>query len=361
MATSYIERLIWKFFKDRVFGGFWVFLHIYIAPFVLIICVALMFNILTSKATILIVGMSIGLISIGLIFHDRIISSREGALLLLSIVLLSFLLSRVPQHLLLYMLQATTPIIMFSWFIFNSVVFIIHLCDFFASTGGLYLLVGSDEDRVFLHPLPVVLLLPYSIAVFLFLHDIRILILMSTPYLTIILIFTVARGLKRVIRSSLSIYSLVAMYPLISYLTYTRGSINIYFWAAISIISTLFVVQSHARKVVMSDKKNRPTCLVYALLGILLYIAYLLISPTRPLEPIELYDLWWLLSLTSMLLAPILALSIIRLCGKMEYYISRSKVGLPQLFRETLIILGKKLKDEVGKYFMEGLFGLFSR
>jgi len=161
----------------------------------------------------------------------------------------------------------------------------------------------------------------------------------------------------RPVRSALSIYSISTIYPAIGFVM-GFGRSNLAFWVVIAILSTLFTAQQYARRVA-TDKKA-PTYLVYMLLGFLLLVCYVLVSPLRGLE--EIYSIWLTFSITAIGIAPIIALIFIVASGKRKYYLERDRIGFPQLLKETLIILGAKfkdvMKDYLAKVVLSRLFGV---
>ena len=155
MPASYIERLIWKYLKENVFGGFKGFVDRSTVALTILVSTLLAYEYIfrvRPQTTIIIATL---LIIIGITMWKRPIKAKTSILLagiLGSIWALSLYLNlnidyayMDPKYLLCITLLA--------WYLFNSSIFIVQTTDFFASTAGIVILYGSDKDRVFLSPL----------------------------------------------------------------------------------------------------------------------------------------------------------------------------------------------------------------
>jgi len=299
---------------------------------------------------------SLVLILLGTLFYKYPVDVKVSvgvAIILILFPLASTLLTLyvLPSVIIIYIVYVA----IFLWFIVNSVMFIVQLCDFFVSTGGLYLLLGSDEKRVFLYPIPLIAISIYVLFIIRYVGTVfpRIIFALA-PLVPIVLIHSAAKNMGRPVRSALSIYSISTIYPAIGFVV-GFGRSNLAFWAVITILSTLFTAQQYARKAV-ADKKT-PTYLVYMLLGFLLLVCYVLISPLGGLE--EIYGIWLTFSITAIGVAPIIALIFIVISGRKEYYLERDHIKFPQLLKETLIILGAKFKDIMKDYLTKMVLSRF--
>ena len=347
LSASYVERLLWIFFRDRVFGGFRVFVAKHVVPYTLATILVISTGLLLGPDPTYIIIPSLILIAFGAIFYRRPISmsmSISISTILVAVPLLSIIVKPYvfPSWAIVYVIYT----LIFLWFILNSTMFIVQLCDFFASTGGLYLLLGSDRNRVFLYPIPIIVVSAYLLFIVWYMDMVfPDIVLALAPVIPILLIHSLAKGMGRPVRSALSIYTLSIIYPAIGFVVgFGRG--NLAFWAVITIISTLFTAQQYARRAVAG--RSTPTYLACLLLGFLLIICYIIGSQLGSLA--EIYNIWLMLSAASLGLAPIISLLFIIASGRKEYYMERDRMGLPQLLKETIVILGAKFKDIMKDY-----------
>ncbi len=363
MRASYIERLIWRFFKRQVFGGFNVLLNRRVIPVTLFLLFVPIYEYLIGPTPSATITVSISLMAIGIILAHRPIGALESAVISSYVFFSWCLIAYYCPEIVIssFFLDKVILMIVFLWFVFNSTMFVMQMWDFFASTGGLYLLLGSDKDRIFLYPLPHAIYVIVAIYVsikYLGLHSIYVYIGVAAPLVPIALIHTVTRNMGRIIRAALSIYIIVATYTAFVSLAGDKASSSYIFWTILCLLSMLFTIQKHARKAITRESNDkRPVFLVYLILGFTLMAIQLFISP--PMKSTDMIKTWHILSLLAATVAPILALVTIHLSGKLDYYIERDNFTTIMLIKETMNILGKKVLKEIGKTRMRDILSMF--
>ena len=362
MGASYIERLIWRFFKDKVFGGFRVLVHRYVFPVLIFAVFILLYEYFVAPNVVAIFFVSLLLMITGLLFAKRVINPYHVAIILALSLSIWFFPMYFDLHFPLiedYIDTIAMPIL-FVWFLFNSTVFVVQMFDFFASTGGLYLLLGSDEDRVFLSPIPQIIFIATIVYVLYRFPTVSIyylMVAMIAPLISLILIYTVARSKGRIVRAALSIYTIMAVYSAFVFLTRIGTGVNVVMWALLCMLSTLFTIQQHARKAVKEGERGVvPTFFVYLLIGFILMVAHIL-SPMS-VATSNILVIWWILSMIAIIVAPIAAYLIAIYNGKMEYYVKRNKFTAMTLLKETMQVLGKKAIEELKKISIKNLFSM---
>jgi len=247
---------------------------------------------------------------------------------------------------------------LFGWFLFNMTVFIFHMHEFFASTGGLFLLVGSDKNRTFLAPIPHVACIAATTYIFwksTQISTIGLVYFVVALLLPLILIHSILSRSGRIPKAAFSIYTLMVVYSIFRY-AYTIGmGINLVYWGIIALISTLFSAQKLAFRVTVKEKASiTPTYFALSMLGVLLLMSYILI-PSKVSESIFLA--WWDYSILSLILAPILFLLYARVSGRLYYYIKRNDFTIMTLLKEATAILGKVAFEQIKQYILSKTLG----
>lgn len=344
MPASYVERLIWRFVKERILAGWRLFLVTESLPATLV-AVALC----TLKFTIgvRLLAPALVLLVVGVVLYHRTISVSLSAVLsavCVGVLLVSAPLTPIEPTL----LNAIAISALLGWFTFNAAVFLLQATEFFASTAGLYLLLGSDRERIFLSPLPQLICVSGLLAGLLLLAEdpTRSALLTLAFSLTLAAMYTPGRLRNRIVRASLSVFSLLLLYALFVTLTgagLVQGAVT---WGVLGVLSTLFTVQSHALRAAERRRGDsvqlRATGSVYAMLGIVLLVLDFALSHST-CSSLS----WWDLSLASFALAIPVFLSYITASGRLNYYVQRDSTPLLALVRETISALGRFVLDEL--------------
>ena len=82
---------------------------------------------------------------------------------------------------------------LFIWFSMNTMILVHQSAEFFASTAGLLLMYGSDENRIFLSPLPQLLLVSVigiSIYAFTKFHDFLFIAYLLAGFISLIFMYS---------------------------------------------------------------------------------------------------------------------------------------------------------------------------
>ena len=337
LPASYVERLIWHFFKTRVFGGLSLFIHRCVFVETILVIAVLVLEVIGPTRWIPL-AVSVLLLLSGLIAPRRAPTLRDSLIIagIAVLIVVGALLGIRPP--LIPPMYAVLGIV-FLWLLFNAAVFLVQMWDFFASTGGLYMLLGSDKNRVFLSPIPQILCtLVVAITAWRIIGNITIvLILGAIAVLVPVILLYMCGRYGRILRAGLSIYILVATYTAMGPIFGLSAYQSMLLWSAIVAMSTLFTVQQHALRLSRRlDGKTHPTMFTYAMLGVLLLVSYMLLV----LPAGELLAEWWLISSASMAVAPLVALTYVSKTGRIKYYVRRDNVDFWTLLGETTKILG---------------------
>ncbi len=301
------------------------------------------------------------LIIISLVFGKKKASIKlEFLLTVFAGIILSLYMINAPRHLIHFLpsylygiisspraIFSCTLIVIFLWLLFNAVLLIIQFAEFFSSTAGLYALLGSDESRVFLTPLPQLLLVTILT---IGLYEIWIQEINNGIYITalaLVLTFSLVSTKKygRIVRSAIGFFIFYASYITLGFYFSTSVQQNIIVWVIITVLSVLFIAQNRAIKFI-ATRAAEPDASIYGLLGMVMIIIYYIASFSNGQEAIT---LWWLLSLFAVTIAPLIFLSYSLITNRMKYYVERNKISTIQLFSEMSLILGKVVLTEFSK------------
>ncbi|MHA1617415.1 MAG: hypothetical protein ACTSX9_08940 [Candidatus Njordarchaeales archaeon] len=251
-----------------------------------------------------------------------------------------------------------TSLVIFGWLIFNAVILLEQFSEFFASTAGLYALLGSDEYRIFLSPLPQLCLLGiFLLGLTKFFSGalIESLILFLLAIVPATILFMVKKY-GRIVRSAIGIFVLYIFYIALGFYTRAGANQNIIVWSIVTILSMVFIAQSRALKF-SGTSKEQPDMSVYGLLGMILLVAHYILSFS---DVSGLVIEWWLLSSLAVLVAPMVFLVYSYASGRLRYYVERNRVSTIQLFSEMTLILGRVVLTELSKAISRKLLEYFS-
>lgn len=353
MPASYIERLVWKYFKENVFGGFRGFVDRNTVALTFLVSVLLAYEYAFKVRLQITILIAVSMITLGLILWRKPIQVKVSATLaiILGGIWLSLLyfgfdidLGIVDPKL---MLVAT----LLAWYLFNSSLFIVQMTDFFASTAGIIILYGSDKDRVFLSPL----ILLSAVA----LVGIAAWRLLATPYefalsiapTIIALVFTylVFRGKGRILRSAFGMFVFVAISSTIGFVMGFGATGNATMWIIITVFSLLFAIQKHTRTLVKEKRVGMKFGFV-TFLGLILLILHLLITPEYT-AAISIREIW-ILSILAVIFAPIVATAYLYAARKVAYYVRRNRFTWKTILQEVAVALGTMAVREIANIAM---------
>jgi len=364
MPASYIERLIWKFVREQILEGFLIFLSKPVFPVTLAICMIIFlkwyFNQLFLEALII----AFMLIVIGIIGYKRAVNIIVGVILSIMIIIyfVSKILFKIPTFFVLEMrLFEVGMLTLLGWLIFNSSMLIIQLWEFFASTAGLYLFLGSDKKRIFLSPFPQILAsisIPMMFLKAPNLSLIDICLILSPLLSTFIALYGITKDWGRIVRGGLSIYLIVVAYSLLGYIAQLGAVYATSFWVIISILSLLFSAQKYSRTKLDGNREYKITYFAYAVIGITLLAFVLFFSPNSEYS-LSVID-WWRLSLVAITIAPIVSIVYIQKSGRLEYYIKRDSLSIFDLIKESIIAVGRISLEELKKVFLRKISEFFT-
>ena len=358
MGASYLEKLIWNFFENRFFKGFTVFVKAENLPLSIFIIFSIPLYFLGLFELVPLMLFSLLLVGIGILLRN----SRQTVIASSFLATAGFLFATVynffkiiisiPYEFFFYL----ALLMLLVWFSLNTIILVHQSAEFFASTAGLILMYGSDENRIFLSPLPQLLLvgvIGISIYAFTKFYDSIFLVYLLAGLISIIFMYSL-KG--KPIRSAFSIFSFFLLYSLISsYYNYGR-SLNTVYWAILTIFSILYLTQIRARKAV--GEKKETLFLMSSLYGFML--ALILIVSRIMVNP-ELIKAWIFLSALSYLISTLLVVTYLKVTGRLAYYVERSKLDLKQLLLEATLIVGKKAAGSIVEIALKGVSKLFGR
>jgi len=353
LPASYFEKLFWSFIKNRFFGGVILFLKLDVLPLTIMVPVIIILEYYFKFQPIIVPIYALILMLIGFLTKNikiRFIYSLVLSLILLGLFIVSyigFLSYDVSNLLALSAYQIAIYALIFVWLFFNSVMLIIQIAEFFASTVGLYLLWGSDKKRIFLTPLPQLAMLGIIyICLKVYLTDkiaFSLIIIAITIILT--LIYFILRNAGRVVRSALAIYLFFEAYIIVGYVYRFQMTQNIIAWLLLTLLATFFTAQGRAS--IIAKEKKGVNGNIILLIGILLLISHALI-PINGNALIQ-FELWWLLSILATIIAPLGFAVYIVVSSKLRYYIKRDNTPTHVLFLEVAKIVGAKVMTELLK------------
>lgn len=341
MASSYVERLIWKYFKENVFGGFKGFIDRSSFPLTLLVLAVLAYEYvykIRPGATVLI---AMVLISAGIILWKRPISARVTVPAAILLGILWFASTRLGLEISIEYLSCRSMLLgtMFLWYLFNASMFIIQTADFFASTAGILILYGSDRDRVFLSPLE---LLASSLVLGLAVWRLRarlldLAIVVASISIILMFIYVIMKGKGRILRSAYGMFTFVAVFSMIGFVMGLSATVNATVWIVITIFSLLFAIQNYTRTLVREKKVGMKYGFL-AFLGLILLVAHLITKPDYTVS-VSIRDIW-LLSILATSLAPITATAYFYATGKVIHYVKRSSFTWKTVIQEVSVALG---------------------
>lgn len=353
MPASYFEKLFWSFIKNRFFGGVILFLRLDTLPLTIMIPAIIILEYYFEYQPIIVPIYALILILIGFLTRNiriRFIHSSVLSLTLLGLFIASYL--RFINYSFLTLLPFNTYQIIiyaliFAWLFFNSVMLIIQIAEFFASTVGLYLLWGSDRKRIFLTPLPqlVILSMMYLCLKAYFTDKIAFYLIITAIIIALVLTYFILRNAGRIIRSSLAIYFFFEAYIIVGYVYRFQMTQNIIVWLLLTLFGTFFIAQGRAS--IIAREKRGVNGNIILLIGVLLLISYALVPVNETV--LVRFELWWLLSILATIIAPLGFLVYIVISGKLRYYIRRDNTPTHALFLEVAKIVGAKLMTELFK------------
>ncbi|MCR8473658.1 MAG: hypothetical protein QXE21_05410 [Candidatus Korarchaeota archaeon] len=347
MAASYVERLLWKYFKDNVFGGFSSFIDRSALPWTLLISSMLACEYLYKIRPGSTVLVALSLMLIGIILWKRPMNFRAA---IISAILLSALWAypaKFGSGLIdflnnISMLYGT----LFAWYLFNASMFIIQTANFFASTAGMVILYGSDKERIFLSPLEQLISASVlGLAVWKLETRLLDLIIVSAPILiTLLFAHVIMRGKGRILKSAYGLFTFVVVPSTIGFVMGLGRTVNATIWFIIAVFSLLFAIQNYTRTLVR-EKRVGIKFGFLAFLGLILLILHLIITPEYSLA-ISIRDVW-LLSILAAALAPIVSAIYFYATGKIEYYVRRNMFTWKTIVREISTVLGMKALEGI--------------
>jgi len=364
LASSYFEKLLWHFLKTRIFGGIFLFLSKETVMLTASMIVILGLEYVLREKYPIVPLMAIILVFVGLVLRSKCIRFYHSGILS-AVIFVAFYINYVgllelapiqigSDHLFSMILLSAV----FAWFLINSMLLILQVAEFFASTAGLYILWGSDERRIFLSPIPQILLLCIiMVGVYLFLRGFVIdaLLVMSPAMILFFLLYVILINSGRIVRSAIAMYIFFTLYLIIGYVYKFGAFQNILGWVIITMFSTFFVAQSRAAMIAKEETGTNGYIIV--LIGVILLIGHALL-PINGGTSIQI-DVWWLLSLLASITAPVIFYIYIRVTGRLKRYIERDKTPTHIMFMEMLGIVGSVLIKEVTKLTMSRLSNLF--
>jgi len=365
MPASYVERLIWKFVKEQILEGFLVFFSRPVLPVTLTVCVIVFLEWYFKQSFFEIPIITFILIAIGIIGYKRTVNIVSGVVLSAVFILyfvFKILLDVHVSFVSRISLFEVGILMLLGWFIFNSSMLIIQLWEFFASTAGLYLFLGSDKKRIFLSPLPQILAgisipMMFLKVSSLSLVDVCLIIL---PLLSVfIALYGITKNWGRIVRGGLSIYLMIVAYSLLGYIVQLGAVYATSFWTIISILSLLFSAQKYSRTKLSESKKYEITYFAYAVVGIILLAVMLLFSPGNEYS-LSIID-WWRLSLVAVAIAPIVSILYIHKSGRLEYYMKRDSLSIFDLIKESIIAVGRVSIEEIKKVILRKFSEFFMK
>ncbi len=362
MTASYFEKLFWSFIKNRFFGGILLFIKSDSLPLTIMISVIIFLEYYLKFQTIIVPVYAFLLMLIG--FSMRKIRVKFAYTLALSIILLAlFLTDYINLIAFNKLIKVSSDIyiaslysLIFLWFLFNSIMLIVQIAEFFASTVGLYLLWGSDKKRIFLTPLPQLALLG-MIYLCIKLYQVEIIgfyLSMFAIIFIIILIYIALRNSGRIIRSALAIYLFFEVYMISGYVYRFQVTQNMVAWVLLTLLATFFTAQGRAA--IIAKEKTGVNGNILVLMGILLLISHALVPVNGSMQPQ--FELWWLLSLLATIIAPLGFVGHIMLTGRIKYYVNRDNTPTHKLFLEVATIVGSKVLTELVKILSSSITNL---
>ncbi|MCD6491438.1 MAG: hypothetical protein ACP6IQ_05600 [Candidatus Njordarchaeia archaeon] len=355
MPASYLERAIWNFIKTNILGGVPLFFKRETLPLTISIGATLFLQYYLGVSSFLLTVTGILLFVIGLALYKSNLKSKYSIpiSLILPILFMLSWLDLIPS-IALPSFGNNLQLVFWAlllWSLANHAIFIYQLCEFFASTAGLYALWGSDYKRIFLSPIPQLILsilVVFSIQSFLS-GDPFLGTLVVLPIITILTpIYTIFSSVGRIPRSGFAIYSFVAFYVGISTIfgmNKTSGYITNIIFTAIGIF---YVAQSRARGLTEGTSKIQGSIIsIYAIIYVLIS---LLIGSKGSSVTVQLL---WQSNLLAVGLAPLVVIVYLKYKRRLEYYKIRDKTPFSKLLMELTSIIGSTILSELSKVFME--------
>ncbi len=362
MASSYIERLIWKYFKENVFGGFKGFVDKSTVPLTILVSALLVyeyFYMVRLQITILIAGF---LILLGITAWNHPIKAKISVVLamLLGGIWVAFVYLGMDIDLVYVNSEYILWGALLAWYLFNSSMFIIQTADFFASTAGIIILYGSDRNRVFLSPLVILSsVFLVGLDVWKLRMQLYMLMFVITPIL-VALMFTylIMRRKGRILRSAYGMFVFVAVSSTIGFVMGFGAAGNATMWIIITVFSLLFAIQKYTRTLVREKKVGMKFGFL-TFLGLILLILHLLITPEYS-AAISIREIW-ILSISAVIFAPIIATIYFYASGKIAYYVRRNRFTWKTILQEVTVALGTMAMREIAniamREFVSKIFG----
>ncbi len=353
MPPSYFEKLLWSFIKNKFFGGIFLFLKLDTIPLTAALVLTFIIEYYLNIHAVLVPLWAFTLILIG--YLTRKVQVRFiHSLILATITMISLYVSysytinlTILDGLSVETYKIAIYAFIFTWFLSNSILLIIQVAEFFASTVGLYLLWGSDKKRIFLSPLPQLAILGMVyLGLKSFTIDDSATILISLNIMIVLsLIYIFLRNAGRITRNAVAMYVFFEAYILAGYLYRFQVSQNILAWVILTLLATFFTAQGRAA--IIAKEKKGVNGNIILLIGILLLIGHVLM-PINKNTFIE-FEMWWLLSTVATIIAPIGFSIYIMATGKYKWYLKRDDIQTHKLFIEVFKIVGTKLMNEMIK------------
>ena len=359
LPASHIERLIWSFLRDNIFGGVKFFFKKETILFTVhVILVGALYYYSLINLSILLLQ-AIFLIAIGLVCRNKYIGFKASLIIFLSLNILNilsilkyFIAPIESYYFNTISINYVILALVFFWTLFGATFFVLQLAEFFSSTFGILLFWGSDKKRLLFTPIPqlaIVLSLSVVIYHFLVTQNILILVIYAFPILlTIVLIYGLFSSHGRIIRNTIAFYFLVQSFYIISSLTRAGFTQATVFNTLLTILALLFMIQTQTRRIVTTStsEKERISYIILIVYGTLIIFSTLLARRYGNSMNFELTTMWQLNTLASAL-ALIIALIYLTRKKKISQMINRDNFTAKTLFLEMGILLGQKFVEEL--------------
>ena len=359
MPSSYVERLIWDFIKRYILGGFFYFFKKQTAPLTIYLMIlgALVYYSIASFIIILILSTII--ILLGLTFNQRELKSTHSCLIsiLLTSVLIGDYFYKFGEHSFLTINAVSQEYITLSlllfWITFASVYLIIQLAEFFSSTAGLYILLGSDRKWIFLTPLPqLAITASLIISLITYFNSSNILHFSLTvlpPVLLLLLIYGFYRNSGRIVRDSYALYSFLPLYYSIA-LIYSNSIVQgAIVNGLLTFLGILFMMQGRIRSIAISveERSEKITYMILPVYGTIMILMSFFVSERQGV--VMNTSIWWMINLIGSISAILISAIYIKVSGKIVYYKKRDEMRFKELALELIGVIGKKLFEELAK------------
>ncbi len=368
LPASHLERMLWNFIKNYFLAGFILFFTISLLPLTIYTAVVMSLIYYGYIGPEVLLFQGIILLFLGLLLRNKIINLKVSTVL--TIILIGLLVidyfNLIPNQITTIMaLEANYSfyffvILLTAWLIFNSSYIIIETAEFFASTTGLLVLLGSDDKHIFLSPIPQLIALSALLASLYFyslnkLTIIQLTLIDATILIQLLLIYVFFRDKGRIVRSSYAFFTAFSSYLALALFfnqNYAQATaINI----VITIITVLFMMQSRMKKIttlVTTQQQSKQQGVQTPLAILMVYGTIFIVLPiikNMSAKGSTILPVIWQLNIVAALISAILIAFYWKFSTKLAFYQKRDKISTKDLIIETSLILGSKFLEELMK------------